>query len=172
MAPTYRIELTPQHYATAILRFERQRADYWRNKLMPLAPLALSLLAAAVAAFTQSEWEGFLILLSIGGAAAAFLWWFMRRRFIERIVRRSPEFGESIVIELQERGARSIARGNATLVEWGAFTHATAFPDGFVLSQGTVNSWLPHADLNNATPAEVASLLRAHLPRVQVIHPA
>jgi hypothetical protein len=160
---TYDIELTAAHYATALLRFRRQQPDYWLRQLLPWAALLPASAAAVFAALTESAWEAEAITLAITGfLAAAGITYYQRRR-LNTHLQRTPTFGERIQIILDEHGARSIVRGVASSVSWRSFTRATRFVDGFVLSQGGLDSWLPDAALTGASVADVQRLMQSKI---------
>lgn len=163
MAATYDIELTAAHYAKALLRFRRQQPDYWLRQLLPWVALLPASAAAVFAALTESPWETAAIAFAIAGLLAAAGITYYQRRVFNAHLQRTPTFGERIQIILDARGARSIARGIASNVDWRTFTRATRFVDGFVLSQGGLDSWLPDASLTGATVAEVQQLLKTKI---------
>ena len=166
---TYDIELTAAHYATALLRFRRQQPDYWMRQLLPWAALLPASAAAVFAALTESPWETEAIALAITGFLAAAGITYYQRRLINAHLQRTPTFGERVQIILDERGARSIARDVASNVDWRTFTRATRFIDGFVLSQGGLDSWLPDAALSGASIAEVQQLLKTKIAAFRVL---
>ena len=169
MAATYDIELTAAHYATALLRFRRQQPDYWLRQLLPWAALLPASAAAVFAALTESPWERAAITFAITGLLAAAGITYYQRRVLNTHLQRTSTFGERIQIVLDERGARSIARGVASNVDWRTFTRATRFKDGFVVSQGGLDSWLPDAALTGAGIAEVQALLKAKIAAFRVL---
>lgn len=169
MAATYDIELTAAHYATALLRFRRQQPDYWLRALLPWAALLPACAAAVFAALTESPWETAAIALAITGLLAAAGITYYQRRVLNQHLHLTSTFGEQIQIILDERGARSIARGVSSAVDWRAFTRATRFADGFVLSQGGMDSWLPDAALTGASVAAVQTLLKTKIAAYRVL---
>ena len=165
MPATYDIELTASHYATALLRFQRQRPDYWRRRLMPFAALLPAVGAALFAAATESAWEIPAIVFAVAGVLLALTLVVFQRRVIQSNLQRTPTFGERIQIILDDRGARSVARQGSSELDWAKFTHVTRFADGFVLSQGGLDSWLPDSALGGASVAEVEQLLKSKINR-------
>lgn len=160
--PTATLKLTDDYIAEAMERRRRQHrgsSGWLLLRLLSavvLALIALELLQQARAAIALAVAViGLLVVL-----APRLRDWGVRRSFLK-----SPALDDGVALEFTESGVYHRSRLGEGRTDWGAYTAAAHFRDGFLLSQGAAFvQWIPFASLGGPAEAEeLAALLRAKI---------
>ena len=85
------------------------------------------------------------------------------QRAMFRQLRKGPEFGSEVTVEVSEQGLKSSGPLSQGSIDWKAFTGAVRHPDGIMLSRSGAVLWLPDAALQGSTTDDVISLFDAKI---------
>jgi hypothetical protein len=100
----------------------------------------------------------FLFLLALGPRID---YWFMKRR-----LKKSPFYGNELLINVAESGVSLTTPGSKTELSWSVFTMAHYLSDGILVFLGPSQfEWWPNAALVVGHRGEVERVVRLHVAR-------
>ena len=148
-------------YRTAYDRYGRQKPNRYRRATFLTVIGAALLLAWVYGRSSSALWTPIPGLALIGGVCGGIVAYASTRVLLPLRVKRSPGYGVTIIVNLDEAGWHGKEPHGQASLDWAAFTRVARFADGFLFLRGRVMRWLPDSALTNATPEEAVAFVRS-----------
>ena len=161
MIVTYSFVADWSFYRTALARYPRQKPNRYRRIAVVTIIGAALLLVWAYCHFSGALWTHIVEKALVGGGAGGTAAYALARIFRPWSIKRSPNYGATITVTLDDNGLRAVEPHAQVSLDWKAFTRVSRFADGFLFVRGRLVRWLPDSALTNATPEDALAFVRS-----------